>query len=65
MSFLGSGQLPPSGQVDAGVWDVREKPFEKEALDFPGGLVVKSLTAIAGNMGPIPGLGRSHTPWGS
>ena len=28
--------------------------------DFPGGTVDKNLPAIAGDMGLIPGLGRSH-----
>ena len=27
---------------------------------FPGGLVVKNLPANAGDMGSIPGVGRSH-----
>ena len=30
---------------------------------FPGGAVVKSLPANAGNTGSNPGLGRSHMPW--
>ena len=30
--------------------------------DFPGGAVVKNLPANAGNMGSIPGPGRSHMP---
>ena len=30
--------------------------------DFPGGAVVKNPPANAGNMGSIPGLGRSHMP---
>ena len=30
--------------------------------DFPGGAVVKNLTANAGDMGSSPGLGRSHMP---
>ena len=30
--------------------------------DFPGGAVVKNTPANAGNMGSIPGLGRSHMP---
>ena len=30
--------------------------------DFPGGAVVKNLPAKAGDMGSIPGPGRSHTP---
>ena len=29
---------------------------------FPGGAVVKNLPANAGDMGLIPGLGRSHMP---
>ena len=28
--------------------------------DFPGGPVAENLPASAGNMGRIPGLGRSH-----
>ena len=32
---------------------------------FPGGPVVKNLSANAGNMGSIPGLGRSHMPQGN
>ena len=32
---------------------------------FPGGSVVKNLLASAGDMGVIPGLGRSHTPHSS
>ena len=31
--------------------------------DFPGGAVDKNLTANAGYMGSIPGLGRSHLLW--
>ena len=27
--------------------------------------VVKNLPVIAGNMGSIPGPGRSHMPWGN
>ena len=30
--------------------------------DFPGGTVVKNLPANAGDMGSIPGPGRSHMP---
>ena len=29
---------------------------------FPGGAVVRSLPANAGDMGSSPGLGRSHMP---
>ena len=32
----------------------------KYTLDFPGGAVVKNPPANAGDMGLIPGLGRSH-----
>ena len=31
-------------------------------LDFPGGSVVKNLPASAGDIGSIPGPGRSHMP---
>ena len=34
-------------------------------VGFPGGLVVKNQPANAGDMGLIPGPGRSHTPWGA
>ena len=30
---------------------------------FPGGAVDKNLPATAGDMGLIPGPGRSHMPW--
>ena len=30
---------------------------------FPGGAVVGSLPASAGDTGSSPGLGRSHMPW--
>ena len=33
------------------------------ARDFPGGAVVDSLPANAGDTGSSPGLGRSHMPW--
>ena len=35
---------------------------EKEQEDFPGGPVVQNLPAKAGDMGSIPGSGRSHMP---
>ena len=31
-------------------------------MGFPGGAVVESLPANAGDMGSSPGLGRSHMP---
>ena len=36
---------------------------ETHPWDFPGGAVVKNLPANAGDMGSIPGPGRSHMPW--
>ena len=33
--------------------------------EFPGGPVVKTLSTNAGDMGSIPGAGRSHMPWGN
>ena len=38
------------------------KYLKKEFRDFPGGSVVKSLPANAGDMGSIPGPGRFHMP---
>ena len=35
----------------------------KKPGDFPGGTVVKNPPASAGDMGSIPGSGRSHMPW--
>ena len=36
--------------------------FRKGKWGFPGGSVVKSPTANAGDMGSISGPGRSHVP---
>ena len=35
------------------------------SLGLPGGPVVKNLPVNAGDMGLIPGLGRSHMPQGN
>ena len=35
---------------------------KKQAMGFPGGTVVESLPADAGDTGSSPGLGRSHMP---
>ena len=35
---------------------------KQSSRGFPGGSVVK-IPASAGDMGSIPGLGRSHVPW--
>ena len=36
--------------------------FKDDTEGFPGGAVVESLPANAGDTGSIPGLGRSHMP---
>ena len=36
-----------------------------QSLDFPGGPVGKNPPANAGDVGLIPGPGRSHMPWGN
>ena len=36
--------------------------FKKRCGGFPGGAVVESLPANAGDTGSSPGLGRSHMP---
>ena len=37
-------------------------PFKMKLRGFPGGAVVESLPANAGDTGSSPGLGRSHMP---
>ena len=37
--------------------------IKRVAQGFPGGAVVDSLPANAGDRGSSPGLGRSHMPW--
>ena len=37
-------------------------PLKVKDLDFLGGTVVKNPPANSGDMGSIPGLGRSHMP---
>ena len=39
-----------------------KKILKKKNLGFPGGAVVESLPANAGDTGSSPGLGRSHMP---
>ena len=36
--------------------------FKSQERGFPGGAVVKNPPANAGDMGSVPGLGRSHMP---
>ena len=40
-----------------------EKSYKNALWGFPGGAVVGSLPANAGDAGSSPGLGRSHMPW--
>ena len=44
-------------------WTVRKQ--NRLLGGFPGGAVVESLPAGAGDTGSSPGLGRSHMPWGN
>ena len=39
--------------------------LKQDSWDFPGGAVVKNPPANAGDMGSIPGPGRSHMPQGN
>ena len=49
--------------VEAAIFVVRLKLRHKEVTEgFPGGAVVDSLPANAGDTGSSPGLGRSHMP---
>ena len=41
---------------------IQELGKRMDAQGFPGGAVVKSLPANAGDTGSSPGLGRSHMP---
>ena len=42
---------------------IEKKPLNKKLSEgFPGGAVVESLSANAGDTGSSPGLGRSHMP---
>ena len=59
------------GEVSSSMWSmlslkraVRHPSGDVEEAvgDFPGGSVVKNPPASAGDMGLIPGLGRSHMP---
>ena len=38
--------------------------LESPVVGFSGSSLVKNLPANAEDTGLIPGLGRSHTPWG-
>ena len=44
--------------------DITEHPHKHSHRDKDGP-VVKNLPVIAGDTGLIPGLGRSHMPWGN
>ena len=38
----------------------KEREYRKQLQGFPGGSVIKNPPAKAGDLGLIPGLGRSH-----
>ena len=40
-----------------------QNPIKSYYPGFPGGAVVESPPANAGDMGSCPGPGRSHMPW--
>ena len=42
--------------------ELGQKDSEVNMRGFPGGVVVESLPANAGDAGSSPGLGRSHMP---
>ena len=41
---------------------IENKQIQEKIWSFPDGSVVKNLPANAGDMGSIPGPGRSHMP---
>ena len=43
------------------VFDIKIQLLVSRLVRIPGGLVVKNLPAKAGDMGLLPGQGRSHT----
>ena len=47
------------------ILNISIKNWKLTFLDFPGGPVVKSLPANAGDTSSIPGLGRFHIPHGN
>ena len=53
-------QLMNEGSSDINVG--RYFCLKREMKGFPGGAVVESLPANAGDTGSSPGLGRSHMP---
>ena len=62
-SFLGLLAAPPVvGLHPVGLQGLHLPSFKTEE-GFPGGAVVESLPANAGDTGSSPGLGRSHMPW--
>ena len=48
------------GEIDSNTIIVGD--FKTPLRGFPGGAVVESLPANAGDTGSSPGLGRSHMP---
>ena len=53
------------GEINKTLENIRETstpPIKRPSRDFPGGTVVKNLSANAGDTGSIPSPGRSHMP---
>ena len=55
-------QLQRNGVAQGSSMVGQGRQIKEEGRGFPGGSVVKNLPAKTGDMGLIPGPGRSHTP---
>ena len=52
-----------AGQINLKLFSMPQFSHFKNMIgDFPGGTMVKNPPANAGDVGSIPGLGRSHMP---
>ena len=61
MAHIHTPPHSPSGLI----LNERGGRIKNGGMGFPGGAVVESLPANAGDTGSSPGLGRSHTPQSS
>ena len=59
------GMSSPRAQEATHKLEYREANVIDKMWIFPGGSVVKKSPASVGDMGSIPGLGRSHMLWSS
>ena len=62
--YMSTDVLRTMGKVDPRmtVEQPTRRDFKKTEVGFPGGAVVESLPASAGDTGSSPGLGGSHMP---